>query len=187
MKEMFRYRLFAGYIMVIAWTVSSPILKTYYNLLPSAFFGIVGIWILITGLSQKWLRKNISIRNLILMLIVLDISYMVVMSLLNLTHNIKYMLVFDSVVDGPYMAILVATSAKLETYYLSKFKAQTQDTLKSTIYNNRIWMNIIGLTIGTLLSFVMSVFMIIWVKMLLMVIGIWLEIKSIKAKGVTNE
>ena len=169
--------------MIISWAISLPTLKTYYNLLPSVFFGVVGVWVLITGLSQKWLRKNISIRNLMLIVIVLDVVYISGMFILNLNHNIKYMLIFNSVVDGPYMAILVATSAKLETYYLSKFKAQTQDTLKSTIYNNRIWMNIIGLTIGTLLSFVTNLFLIMYIKLFLMIIGVWLEIKSIKIKG----
>jgi len=183
MKEMFKYRLFAGYVMIIAWTISSPILKTYYNLLPSSFFGVAGIWILVTGLSQRWLRKNVSIRNLMIMVILLDIGYMIAMSLLNLTHNIKYMLVFDSVVDGPYMAILVATSAKMETYYLGRFKIETQDNIKSVIHNKRIWMNITGLSIGTLLSFVINVYSIMWVKMFLMGIGVWLEIKSIKVKG----
>jgi len=187
MKEMFKHRLLAGYVMVIAWTVSSPILKTYYNLLPSVFFGIVGIWVLITGLSQKLLRKNVSIRNLMLIVIVLDAVYMSGMSILNLTHSIKHMLIFDSVIDGPYMAVLVATSAKLETYYLGRFRAKTQDNLKSIIYNKRIWANIVGLSIGTLLSFVINVYLIVWVKMFLMAIGVWLEIKSIKTKGVTNE
>jgi len=42
-KQMFRFRMLATYFMVVSWTLSGPVLKTYFNLLPTLFFSIVGV------------------------------------------------------------------------------------------------------------------------------------------------
>jgi len=180
MKHLFLNRLMASYVMIVAWGMDGPIIKTYYNLLPAQFFGIVGIWALIVGLSQKWLRKNFSIQTLLKMTITTDVLFIVIISYFNAAHNIKGMLIFESIINGPYMAILYSTSEKLNTYYLSGLKHAMQDSIKATIYNRKLISSMFGLAVGTILSIFLSIFAIIWIKVILIIIGIKLELEALK-------
>ena len=179
-KYFFKFRMMAVYIMVMAWSLSGPILKTYFNLLPSAFFGIVGIWVMIVGLTQKWLRNKFTVEQLLLFVIIVDIIFIVGTGILNYQKNIKDMLIFHMVIDGPYHALIIASTGKLESYYLSKFTSKVQDGIRATIANNKTYGAIIGLVVGSLLPFVTDVFGVVWVDLVLMIIGVWLEMKALR-------
>ena len=179
-KHLFKFRMMAVYIMVLAWSLSGPILKTYFNLLPSAFFGIIGIWVMMVGLTQKWLRKNFSVEQLLLFVIITDIVFIVGTGILNYQKDIKDMLIFHMIIDGPYHALMIASAGKLESYYLSKFSSKVQDGIRATIMNNKTYAAIIGLIIGSLLPFVMNVYGIVWVDLVMMIIGVWLEMKALR-------
>ena len=180
MKETFLYRLKAEYLMILAWTITSPVLKTYYGLLDSSFFGIVGIWATVIGLSQKYLRKWFSINQLLTMSIIFDLIYILILAYFNIHKDIKDMLIFELILDGPYMTVVFATINKLETYYLGRLKTFHQDRIRANIDNYRLWYSLLGLTIGTLLSMILDVYTLLWVKIILISIGIYLEYKSLR-------
>ena len=180
-KKMFRFRMMATYFMVVSWTLSGPVLKTYFNLLPTLFFSVIGIWVMIIGLSQKWLRKNLTIEKLLLLVIILDTVFITGTMIFNIEKNIKYLLIFHMVMDGPYHALLTASVGKLESYYIGKFKPVYQETIRATITNRKIYSTLIGLSLGGILSTVLNVYNILWVMIVVMSIGVILEIKALRS------
>jgi len=179
-KHLFKFRLLASYIMVLAWTMSGPILKTYFNLLPSTFFGIVGIWALVISLTQKPLRSKYSVEQLLMMTIIVDVLFIGGAAVINYFKDIKMLLIYDMVLDGPYMAVLIATDGKLQSYYLGRFKLSNQDSLRSSIMNKRTYVKLIGLVLGSLLPFVMDVYGVVWCKIILMTIAVGFEVKALR-------
>ncbi len=180
MRETFVYRLKAEYLMILAWTITSPVLKTYYGLLDSSFFGIVSIWATVVGLSQKYLRKWFSINQLLTMSIIFDLIYILILTYFNIHKDIKDMLIFELVLDGPYMTVVFATISKLETYYLGRLKPFYQDRIRANIDNYRLWYSLTGLAIGTLLAMMINIYTLLWIKIMLIFIGIYLEYKSLR-------
>jgi len=179
-KHLFRFRLLASYIMVVAWTMSGPVLKTYFNLLPSTFFGVVGIWALIVSLLQKPLRSKFNVEQLLVLTIVIDVLFISGAAVINYFKDIKLLLVYDMVLDGPYMAVLIATDGKLQSYYLGRFKPYYQDSLRSSIMNKVTYAKLIGLVIGSLLPFIMDVYGVVWCKIVLMTIAVGFELKALR-------
>ena len=181
-KELFKFRLFAVYVIIIAWSMTGPVLKTFFNLLPSQFFGIVGIVAMIISLGQKPLRKYLNIKQLLWLLITFDTVYLIGTVWFNYNQNVKELLIFHMCLDGFYGAVVTATSGKTESLYLGRFKPEAQDRLRSTIVNVKMYYSILGLALGALLPYFLSVFGIIWVNIVLTVIGVILEIKAAKVK-----
>ena len=179
-KHLFKFRLLTSYIMIVAWTISGPILKTYFNLLPSMFFGVVGIWVMLVTLMQKWLRRKFTVEQLLIMMMIADITFVVGASILASFKDIKMLLVYDMILDGPYTAVLLAVDGKLESYYLSKFKPEVQDKIRGSVVNKRTYAKLIGLTIGSLLPFVMDVYGVVWCRIILMTIAIGFELKALR-------
>ena len=179
-KKMFKTRLLAIYVMIVAWTISSPVLKTFYSLLPTWFFSIVGIWVLVAGLLQRPLRNKLSIPVLMKLVITLDIIYMIATIYFVLTHSVKGMLVFDEIIMGPYMASLLALDGKLESYYLGRFKPLFQDLIRSKITNNKQYSKIVGFILAAIASMWLNVYEILTLQVLIMFIGVILEIKSLR-------
>lgn len=180
-KTIFKNRLIATYLMALAWTISGPIMKVYYGELPAWFFSIVGIWVLVIKLAQSPLRKRFSVVKLLKMVIAADIFYMIVMLLLISLHDIKYIIIFEEVIMGPYVALLIAADGKLDSYYVGKFKPYQQELIRSKITNNRQWMSILGFTTSAILTLVTGVYGILIIQLLIMVPGVYLEIKAVKA------
>lgn len=180
-KEIFKSRLIATYLMALAWTISGPIMKIYYGELPAWFFSVVGIWVLVIKLAQGPLRKKFSVVQLLKMVVVADIFYMVTMAILLSLHDIKNIIIFEEIIMGPYVALLIAADGKLDSYYVGKFKPYQQDLIRSKITNNRQWMSILGFTISAILTLVTDVYGILLIQLLIMVPGVYLEIKAIKA------
>jgi len=179
-KHLFKFRLLASYIMVVAWTMSGPILKTYFNLLPSTFFGVVGIWALIVSLSQKPLRSKYSVEQLLMLTIIVDVLFIGGAAVINYFKDIKMLLIYDMVLDGPYMAVLIATDGKLQSYYLGRFKPSQQDSLRSSIMNKITYVKLIGLIIGSILPFTMDVYGVVWCKIILMTVAVGFELKALR-------
>ena len=179
-KRMFKLRLIASYLMVASWTLSGPILKTYFNLLSSTFFGIIGIWALMIGLLQKPIRLKYSIEQLLVIVVLVDILYIIGAGILNYIGNIKMLLMYDMFLDGPYMAILTATDGKLEALYLGRLKPVYQNKIDAVIKNNIIYARLIGLIIGSLLPFVTNVYGVVWVRLLTMSIAVVFELKALR-------
>ena len=179
-KHLFKFRLLASYIMVVAWTMSGPILKTYFNLLPSTFFGVVGIWALVISLLQKPLRSRFSVEQLLVLTIIVDILFIGGVAIINYFRDVKMLLIYDMVLDGPYMAVLIATDGKLQSYYLGRFKPYYQDSLRSSIMNKVTYAKLIGLVIGSILPFIMDVYGVVWCKIILMVVAVGFELKALR-------
>ena len=179
-KKAFKLRLTAGYLMVASWTLSGPILKTYFNLLSPTFFGIIGIWALMIGLLQKPIRLKYSIQQLLVTVVLLDILYIIGTGILNYIGNIKLLIIYDMVLDGPYLAILMATDGKLEALYLGRFKPAYQNKIGASIKNRMTVARIIGLIIGSILAYVMNVHGVIWVRLLVMSVGVIFELKALR-------
>ena len=179
-KYTYKLRLRAIMLMVVAWNITSPIFKTYFDLLPTTFFSIVGILVVLIGLFQKPLRKNLTVVQLMWLLISMDIFYIIGMSVLNYIGDIKYMLIFDMVIDGPYIALVMAANGQLESYYLSKFKPAIQDHFKATVMNLKQWSVLVGFSLAGVLSFILNVHEIVWLKLIIMSVAVYLEYRSIK-------
>ena len=181
-KELFKFRLFAVYIIALSWSMTGPVLKTFFNLLPSQFFGIVGIISMIIALGQKPLRKYLNIKQLLWLLITFDTVYLIGTSWFNYEQDVKGLLIFHMCLDGFYGAVVTATSGKIESLYLGRFKPGIQDRLRGTIINIKMYYGILGLALGALLPYFLSVFGVIWVNIFLTAIAIVLEIKAAKVK-----
>jgi len=179
-KRLFKFRLLASYIMVLAWTMSGPVLKTYFNLLPSTFFGVVGIWALTISLLQRPLRSKFSVEQLLLMTIIVDVLFITGASIINYFKDIKLLLIYDMVLDGPYMAVLIATDGKLQSYYLGKFKPYYQDKIRASVMNKVTYAKLVGLAIGSLIPFITDVYGVVWCKTGLMAIAVWFELKALR-------
>ena len=180
-KELFKSRLIATYLMAVAWTISGPVMKIYYGELPSWFFSVVGIWALVIGLSQKPLRKKFSVVKLLKMVIAADVIYILAMIVLISLQNIKGIIIFEEIIMGPYAALLIAADGKLDSFYVGKFKPYQQELIRSRITNNRKWMSILGFTISALLTLVTGVYGILIIQLLIMIPGVYLEIKAVKS------
>jgi len=180
-KETFKFRVLAGFVMSFAWTVSNPIFKTYYGLLDAAIFGVVGVWVALVGLSQGWLRKKFTVKQMLTMLVVFDIFFVVATSLL-VNMNIKWLLLFELLADGPYFALLNAHSAKLKSLYLGKFKPETIEKISNKLTQKSIWVNLFGLASGAVLGWLTQDIMVaVLMRNILIIIGIIFELKAIKA------
>ena len=179
-KKVFKLRLAASYLMIASWTLSGPILKTYFNLLSSSFFGIIGIWALVIGLLQKPIRLKYSIQQLLVIVVLVDILYIVGTGILNYIGNIKMLLIYDMFLDGPYMAVLMATGGKLEALYLGRFKPAYQNRIAASIKNKIIYARIIGLIIGSILPYVMNVYGVVWIRLLTMSVAVVFELKALR-------
>ena len=179
-KKQFKYRMLSIYSSIIIWSITGPVLKTYFNLLPSVLFSILGLWIMVVSLSQKWLRENYSIISLMKGLIVIDILYAVIIGVLNYNGNIKSIIIVDFVMDGFYTAFLIATSDKLQSYYIGKFKPDTQDRIRATIMNRKQYSAIAGLVLAGIVSLLFNVYEIIWLKLMGLGVVMYFEINSIK-------
>jgi len=179
-KHLFKFRLTTSYVMIVAWTISGPILKTYFDLLSSSFFGIVGVWTLLVTLLQKKLRKRFTVEQLLIMMMIVDITFVTGASIIASFKDIKMLLIYDMILDGPYTAVLLAVDGKMESYYLSKFKPEIQDKLRGSVVNKRTYVKLIGLTIGSLLPFIMDVYGVVWCRIILMTIAVGFELKALR-------
>jgi len=180
-KYTFKFRFYAGLVMMFAWTVSSPIFKTYYGLLDAALFGVIGMWVAIVGLSQKWLRENFTVIELLKMLIIFDILFVIATTIL-VNINIKWLLIFELLADGPYFALLKAQSAKMENLYLGRFKPTQIEKIRNSLTQTQLWANLFGLASGALLGWLtQDIIIAVLVRNILIIGGIILELKAIKA------
>ena len=179
-KEQFRYRMYALYVAVLAWGVSGPVLKTYFNLLSSTAIAVLSLWVMFVGLSQKYLRAKYSITSLMKMLIAVDVAYSVAAVVFILMHNIKYMLIADLVISGFYTAVTTALSNKLQSYYIGRFRPMFQDKIRATITNNKQYSAIVALILAGVLGLVFGIYQIMWIKVGLLIIVVYLELKSLK-------
>jgi len=182
MINLFKKRFYVELIMIFAWTISGPVEKSYYSLLGVQFFSLVGIWALIIGLSQSWLRQKFSVVELLKLNMLFDILYLIGMLCLVYLHNIKHILMFDMIIDGPYLTVVFACLAKLENYTFEKWKAETRDRITAKLSNKRKIIVILALVLGGLLNYILNIFEILYLKLLIMSTGIWLTYKAIKIK-----
>jgi len=179
-KRTFKLRFYAGLIMVFAWTISGPIFKTYYNLLDTVIFGVIGIWVAVVGLSQKWLRTQFMVVQLLKMLIVFDIFFVIVTSILA-EIDVRWLLLFELLADGPYFALLRAQSAKMESLYLSRFSPMRIEKIKNSLTQTQTWVNLFGLATGAVLGwFTQDIVFAVMARNVLMVVGIMIEVLAIK-------
>jgi len=182
MKDVFRYRVIAAYLMNFAWLVAEPVYKSYYGTLDSLAFAIIGIWVAIISLSQKWLRAKFSIIQLLKILVITDIAYMIVLPILAYS-GVKYLLLFELLADGPYLALVRANSAKMESIYLGKFKPVVIERLRSELTQRFLYVNLLGLTAGGIIGYITNnLFAIVIIKVMIMAIGVYFEIKSLKSE-----
>ena len=171
MKVLFKSRMLSVYIAVLAWSMLGVVLKPEFKLLTPMFFSIAGVFVLIVGLSQKWLRKHLSVIQLLWLLILADLVYIVITAMFNYQYDLKHMIMFHQLYDGIYMSIITASVGKLESYYIGKFKPIYQETIRSTISNNRIYAMLLGLSAGGVLSYFLTIHVIVYIHILLIVIG----------------
>jgi len=181
-KNGFKYRLYAMYTGIIAWSIDTPLMKHYFGLMPPEFWGVVGIWGTLIMLFQKKLREALDLRRLLILLILTDLIYLTVMGTLAITKNLKGMLIFESVYDGYYMLVVFAFSNKATNIYLSKFKGHIQEALRTSIDQNKFKASLLGLTIATLLSFIINIYIAIFIKILLLSIIVYFEVKILKSE-----
>ena len=181
-KNGFKFRLYAMYIGIIAWSLDTPLMKQYFGLMPPEFWGVVGIWGTLIMLFQKKLREILNIKQLLLLLIVTDLFYLVIMGSLTLTENLKGMLMFESVYAGYYMLVVFAFSNKATNIYLSKFGSSTQEMVRTSIDQNKFKASLLGLTIATLLSFIINVYIAVFIKLILLSVIVYFEIKILKGE-----
>jgi len=182
MINLFKKRFYVELIMIFAWTISGPVEKSYYGLLGVQFFSLVGIWALIIGLSQSWLRQKFSVVELLKINMLFDIVYLIGMLYLVYLHDVKHILMFDMIIDGPYLTVVFASLAKLENYTFEKWKAETRDRITAKLSNKRKIVVILALVVGGLLSYAIDVFEILYLKLFIMSIGIWITYKAVKEK-----
>jgi len=173
----FKYRLYAMYTGIIAWSLDAPLMKHYFGLMPPEFWGVVGIWGTLIMLFQKKLREALDIRQLLILLILTDLFYLTVMGGLAIIKNLKDMLIFESVYDGYYMLVVFAFSNKATNIYLSKFKSYIQEALRTSIDQNKFKASLLGLTLATLLSFIVDVYMAVFIKLILLSVIVYFEFK----------
>jgi len=180
-KETFKLRILAGFVMSFAWTISSPIFKTYYGLLDAVIFGVVGVWVALIGLSQGWLRKKFTVKQMLMMLVAFDIFFVIATSIL-VNVNIKWLLLFELLADGPYFALLNAQSAKMKSLYLGKFKPETIEKISNKLTQEMIWVNLFGLASGAVLGWLtQDIVVAVMTRNILIIVGIIFELKAIKA------
>ena len=179
-KKQFTNRMIAVYIAIVAWGISGPVLKTYFNLLPPVAFSVLGLWVMVVSLSQKYLRRKFNIVALMKMLMFVDLIYLTVIGFLNYTHNIRDLIVFDFILDGFYGALIIATTDKIQSFYIGKFKPGAQDRIRATITNNKQYASIIALVLAGILGMLYDVYTIIWIKLITLFVVVYFEYKSIK-------
>ena len=181
-KMGFKYRLYAMYTGIIAWSLDTPLMKHYFGLMSPEFWGVVGIWGTLIMLFQKKLREILNIKQLLLLLIVTDLFYLIVMGGLTSTENLKGMLMFESVYTGYYMLVVFAFSNKATNMYLSKFRGPVQEMVRTSIDQNKFKASLLGLTMATLLSFVINIYIAVFIKLILLSVIVYFEIKILKGE-----
>jgi len=181
-KCTFKLRFYAGLVMIFAWTISGPIFKTYYNLLDAVIFGMIGVWVAIVGLSQKWLRMQFTVIQLLKMLIAFDIFFAIATTVL-VEIDVRWLLLFELLADGPYFALLRAQSAKMESLYLGRFSPMRIEKLKNSLTQTQTWVNLFGLATGAVLGcFTQNIIVAVMARNVLMFAGTMMNLLAIKNK-----
>jgi len=179
-KSTFIRRYQAGLVMNFAWVVSTPIFKTYYNLIEAWMFGIISAWVALFGLMQKYLRQNFNIRELMVYTIIFDLIVMIA-SVVLVNINVKYLLLFELLADGPYFALLRATGAKLNNLYLGRFKPTLIEKFSMELEQRSIWVNLFGMLGGAVLGYITSdIVVAVYTRVFFMAIGVYLELLALK-------
>jgi len=181
-KHGFKFRQYAMYIGVVAWTLDAPLMKHYYGLMPAVFWGIVGIWSAIIMLGQRRLRQLFSIKVLLKLLIITDIIYISVMFVLLILHNVKFMLIFESLFGAYYTLMIFAFTNKATNLYLSKFSSRVQEEIRTTIDQYKIKMGLFGLSAATVLSYLTNVYVAVAIKLIMLCGIVYFEIRILKSE-----
>lgn len=156
MKELFKARMQTMFIMVFAWSMSGPVLKTYYGLLNPTILALISIWVVIIKFAQKPLRKHSALK-LLKMSVVMDIIYVLATTLIVLSGaGITALLVFDLLYDGPYMVIVYAGSSNLKNEFFEGYTSKRRTRVESAVDNTRLKYNIAGLIIGGVIGFIVN-------------------------------
>ena len=179
-RELFRKRIAISVIMIFAWSMSGPVIKEYYKLFSAEFFSLVGIWVLFIGLGQAYLRKKYSGQDLLKMTVILDIIYVLGITVSGSIGGIHHMLFFELVYDGPYDVVLFAAFGNLEKETFSGWKSKPNIRITAGIDNKKRVATIMGLTVGGLLSQVFDIYQIMAIKLIFISIGVVLTIKALR-------
>ena len=156
MKELFRARMQTMFIMVFAWSMSGPILKTYYGLLNPTILALMSIWVVIIKFAQKPLRKHRALK-LLKMSVVMDVIYVLATTAIMLSGaGVKTLLLFDLLYDGPYMVVIYAAESNLENEFFERYTADRRTMVESAVDNTRLKYNIAGLIIGGAIGFIVN-------------------------------
>lgn len=172
MKEIYKARLMTMFIMIFAWSMSGPILKTYFGLLNPTVLALMSIWVMVIKFTQSALRK-LSALKLLKISVVMDIIYVLATALIMLSStDVKILLLFDLLYDGPYMVIINASSSNLENEFFEGYTAKRRTLIESAIDNVQLKYNIAGLIIGGMIGYIINdVYLIIMLRNAIILYG----------------
>lgn len=180
-RKTFRERIIIEMIMLFAWSVTSPALKEFYNLLGPAFWGAISVYAMFVHLGQRTLRKHYKVQELFKLTLALDIAYLGYMAMLIYNGDMKSILIFNMLYDAPYMTVVFATIHKMENLAFDKWSGDRRDGIESKIENNKRIVTILSVAVGASLSYIISIYGLLTIQLIFLFIGIALTNRSLRS------
>jgi len=180
-KKTFEIRLWAEWIFTFGWGLTTPIFKHSLNTIPVEILALAGIWVLMSSLSQKPLREKVSLKQLLWILIYTDLIYITGLVVFISVHNLTYLLMFEIIFEGPYMAILLASTSKLNIEYYNLFSKEEREKKDAYLKDISIKVKILAFIAGGILGYITdSIFIAFSIKICVIILGVLIELRALK-------
>lgn len=179
-KKLYRVRMTQILVATIVWPISLPIMKNHFNLVDPTLLGMLAIYAMLLGTQQEKIGKMFSMKTLYLSLVVLDVIFLVVNSII-VKIDLESLIIFDQLISPLYTTVLMLLATKVNSITIRRYKASKYELFNNKITSLKFKGALIGMIIGTILvSLKLSIVYIVYMQSIGLLYVAWLSYKQYK-------